>query len=241
MTDIQEQIRILVALQEVESEILKAGQHIAALNSEATSLGQAATEHEAQVAEQQDILGQLKKTYRELESESKDNLSKIEKSNEKLRAVKTNKEYQSILKEIEEIKKKNSDIEDRMIALLDQIESQEDAVKQSQTQLAGFVQMCNQKKTGIADQIQQHEQAVEQLNEKKSQIRISADPKISTILDNVKSKVRGMAVAPVEQAVCMGCHLNIPPQLYNELRRYDELRFCPHCSRIIYWKEKDND
>jgi hypothetical protein len=48
----------------------------------------------------------LKKSYRELESESKVNREMIVKSNEKLRAVKTNKEYQSILKEIEEIRKK---------------------------------------------------------------------------------------------------------------------------------------
>jgi predicted nucleic acid-binding Zn-ribbon protein len=65
-------------------------------------------------------LDDLKKSYRELESESKVNREMIVKSNEKLRAVKTNKEYQSILKEIEEIRKKNSGIEDQM---LDQLEA----------------------------------------------------------------------------------------------------------------------
>jgi hypothetical protein len=50
-----------------------------------------------------------------------------------------------------------------------------------------------------------------------------------------------MAVAPVQQAICMGCHMNIPAQLFNELQRFDELRFCPHCHRIIYWKAKENE
>ena len=241
MTDIQEQIRILVDLQGVELEIFKVDKHISALNDEANTLGQAAAEHEAQVAAEKDALDGLKKNYRELEAESKDNIAKIEKSNEKLRAVKTNKEYQSTLKEIEEIQKKNSGIEDSMIELLDQIESQEDAVKQKETELVRFVQTCNEKKIEIAGHIQQQEQTVERLQEKKVQIQTNADPKIITILDDVKTKVRGMAVVPVQQEVCMGCHLNIPPQLYNELRRYDELRFCPHCNRIIYWKEKDSD
>ncbi|MEE9535799.1 MAG: C4-type zinc ribbon domain-containing protein, partial [Desulfobacterales bacterium] len=35
-------------------------------------------------------------------------------------------------------------------------------------------------------------------------------------------------------AVCQGCNVNIPPQLYNELQRFDTLMFCPHCQRIIY-------
>lgn len=239
--NIQEQITILVALQGVEFEILRTEKQIFALNGEASSLGQAAAEHETQVAAEKEALDGLKQTYRELESESKDNSAKIEKSNEKLRAVKTNKEYQSILKEIEEIQKKNSGVEDRMIELLDQLESQEAAVKQKETQLAQFVQTCNEKKIKIADRIDQQAQAVEQLQEKQAQIRTSADPRILTILDDVKTKVRGMAVVPVEQAICMGCHMNIPPQLYNELLRYDEVRFCPHCNRIIYWKEKDSD
>ena len=239
--DIQKQIKILVALQGVELDILKTENQISALKNEADSLGQAAAEHETQVAAEKEALSELKKTYRALESETKDNASKIEKSNEKLRAVKTNKEYQSTLKEIEEIQKKNSGLEDRMIELLDQLESQEGAVEQKETQLAQFVQTCDEKKIKIVDRIDRQEKAAAQLQEKKAEIRNSADPKIITILDDVKTKVRGMAVVSVEQAVCMGCHLNIPAQLYNELLRYDEVRFCPHCHRIIYWDKKDSD
>ncbi len=241
MTDIQAQLSILIALQEVESEIDKVGQEIAVLNDEATSLGKAATEHEGQVAEQQEVLDQLKKTYRELDSESKDNLSQIEKSNAKLRAIKTNKEYQATLKEIEELRKKNSGIEDRMLELLDQIESQKGAIQEKNNKLAEFVDTCNRKKETLAGQIQEQEQVARQLDEKKSQIRTSVEPRVLAILDDVKTKVRGVPVAPVEQSVCMGCHLNIPPQLSNELRRFDEFRFCPHCARIIYWKEQDTD
>jgi uncharacterized protein len=239
--DIQKQIKILVALQGVEFEILKTEKQIFALNNEADSLGQAAAEHETQVAAEKEALSELRTTYRAFESESKDNASKIEKSNEKLRAVKTNKEYQSTLKEIEEIQKKNSGLEDRMIELLEQIESQEEVVRQKETQLAQFIQACDEKKMSIADRIHQQEKAVGQLREKQAEIRTRADQKIITILDDVKTKVRGMAVVPVEQAVCMGCHMNIPAQLYNELLRYDEVRFCPHCHRIIYWEKKDSD
>jgi uncharacterized protein len=31
--------------------------------------------------------------------------------------------------------------------------------------------------------------------------------------------------------------MNIPPQMYNELQRSDILMFCPHCQRIVYWRE----
>jgi hypothetical protein len=165
----------------------------------------------------------------------------IVKSNEKLRAVKTNKEYQSILKEIDEIRKKNSGLEDLMLEQLEKIESTEDAVKAKEAEISAFLHACRNKKEVVAANQQRERQAVETLNQKKVRISAKTDPKLISVLDDVKKKVRGKAVVPVQQAICMGCHMNIPAQLFNELQRFDEIRFCPHCHRIIYWQEKDND
>ncbi|MCB2148037.1 MAG: hypothetical protein KQI81_16295 [Deltaproteobacteria bacterium] len=237
MSNIQEQINILVEVQGVEVEILQADRLVNALSDEVTAMDQAAAERKALVSAEKETLDALKKSYRELESESKINAGMIVKSNEKLRGVKTNKEYQSILKEIDETRKKNSGIEDRMLELLDAIESAEAAAKVKEAELAGFLQSCQEKKESFAVKAQRERQAVDALNEKKAQISAKADPELITVLDDVKKKVRGLAVVPVQQAICMGCHMNIPAQLFNELQRFDELRFCPHCHRIIYWKE----
>jgi predicted nucleic acid-binding Zn-ribbon protein len=241
MSNIQDQIGILVEVQSVDVEILQADRQITALSNEVAGLDQAVAAHEAQVNAEKKVLEDLRKAYRELESESKISAEMIVKSNEKLRAVKTNKEYQSILKAIEDIRKKNSNIEDQMIEQLETIETAEKAVKKKEGELAQLVQSCREKKEIFAARAQRERQAVATLNEKKAQISAKADPKIITLLDDVKKKVRGMPVVPAVQAICMGCHMNIPPQLFNELQRYDEIRFCPHCHRIIYWQAKDSE
>jgi hypothetical protein len=241
MNNIQEQIDILIEVQGVEVETLHAGRHIDVLSCENAALDQAVVEREAVVTSAKKALEDIKKSYRELESESKVNAGMIVKSNEKLRAVKTNKEYQLILKEIDEIRKRNSGVEDRMLEQLDQIESIEQAVAEKEAELQRFAQSCREKKEMLAANEQRERQAVEALSEKKAQIIAKADPEIISILDDVKKKVRGLAVVPVQQAICMGCHLNIPAQLFNELQRFDEIRFCPHCHRIIYWKETDHE
>ena len=238
MSNIQDQIGILVEVQSVDVEILQADRQITALSNEAAGLDQAVTALETQVNAEKKVLEDLRKAYRELESESKINAEMIAKSNEKLRAVKTNKEYQSILKAIEDIRKKNSSIEDQMIEQLETIETAEKAVAEKEAELAQLVKSCREKKETFATRAQRERQAVANLNEKKAQISAKADPKIITILDDVKKKVRGMPVVPAVQATCMGCHMNIPPQLFNELQRCDEIRFCPHCHRIIYWQAK---
>jgi len=241
MNDIREKIDILVEVQDVEMEINKADRQVRSLENEADKLEHAAGEYEAGIAQEKAALDDLRKSYRELESESKINADQIVKSNEKLRSVKTNKEYQSTLKEIEEIRKRNSAIEDRMLEQLDAIESAEKAVKEKQDELVDFLRECKEKKEALMAKAQRERQAVETLNEKKSRVSAKVDPEWIAVLDDVKKKVRGLPVVPVQQAICMGCHLNIPPQLFNELQRFDEIRYCPHCHRIIYWKEQNSE
>ena len=48
---------------------------------------------------------------------------------------------------------------------------------------------------------------------------------------------RGLAVVPVVKGVCQGCHMSIPPQLFNLLQRGTTMETCPTCNRIIYWSE----
>lgn len=241
MNDIREQIRILVEVQDVEMEINKADRQVQSLENEADALKRSAGEYEDCVAQEKAALDDLRKNYRELESESKINAEQIVKSNEKLRSVKTNKEYQSTLKEIEDIRKKNSAIEDRMLEQLEAIEAAEKTIKEKQIELDDFLRECKEKKEALVAKAHHERQAVETLNEKKSHISAKVDSRCIAVLDDVKKKVRGLAVVPVQQSICMGCHMNIPPQLYNELQRFDEIRYCPHCHRIIYWEEQDSE
>jgi uncharacterized protein len=41
----------------------------------------------------------------------------------------------------------------------------------------------------------------------------------------------------VTSGTCGGCHMTIPPQLYNILIRGNSIESCPNCHRIIYWDE----
>jgi len=45
---------------------------------------------------------------------------------------------------------------------------------------------------------------------------------------------QGLAVINVKNEICMGCFMNIPPQLYIEVQRENSLILCPQCSRILY-------
>ena len=179
-------------------------------------------------------LGDLRKKYRDLETELNMNAPRIEKSKEKLRAVKNNKEYQSLLKEIEELKKQSSLMEDEMLECLEQIESSEASVKDSEIEFKTIEERIGLEKEEVAQESQKGQRELQALNGEWEKVSVAVDPVIMETFEKIRQLVGGVTIAPVVNAVCQACNMNIPPQLYNELQRYDSLKYCPSCQRIIY-------
>ena len=51
---------------------------------------------------------------------------------------------------------------------------------------------------------------------------------------NVTMQRKGVALVPVKAGVCGGCNLHLPPQLANQLARFESLEPCPQCKRLLY-------
>jgi predicted nucleic acid-binding Zn-ribbon protein len=54
----------------------------------------------------------------------------------------------------------------------------------------------------------------------------------------IRQRRNGTAIAPVQDGVCFGCHMNILPQQFIDLQKGEEILQCPHCQRILYWLEE---
>ncbi|MCP4694171.1 MAG: hypothetical protein GY859_39415, partial [Desulfobacterales bacterium] len=182
----------------------------------------------------------LKKRYREYESEEKANAPRIQKSRNQLRTVKNNKEYQALLKEIEEFQVKHSRFEDLMLECLEQIDGAEESVEEKRKEYAERSERITAKGESIREKAERAEKKLAALDKELKSLEASSEPQIFKKFNLVKGQQPDrMAIVPVQNAVCGGCNMNIPPQLYNELQRNDEMRFCPLCQRIIFWRKPE--
>ncbi len=182
-------------------------------------------------------LKSLQKKYRALEDESRAQLFRKKNLEEKLMGVKNNREYRSALKEIDDLSVKGSDIEDEMIQCLEDMDQIQDVIAEENARYEGYVKRLEKEKETILRETEAKNEELElRLNERDT-VRNWIPAEILNIYTWVQNKVGRVAVVRVVNAVCRGCHLNIPPQMYNELYRCDSLKFCPHCQRIIYWKD----
>ncbi len=233
----KKQIDILVELQEIEiktevkkSELSKVAGKLDKLDNELKAF-------ESEIDEEEKVINDFQQKYRSSETDAQVNSAKAEKSQEKLKFVKTNKEYQSSLKEIDEIKAINSKIEDEMLQYLEKIETSERNIFKKKESNSILAEKLKKEKDIIIQESEQGRKEVAQLDEEWINISQKIDPKLLEKLSVVKEMVSGRAIAAVKNAVCLGCNMQIPPQAYNELQRTDRLEFCPHCQRIIYWEK----
>ncbi len=233
----REQIDILVSLQEIDIKSVVIRDEMDSLPGRRDELDAKLKEAEERFIQMDTAHSELKKIYRSNESDIQQNQEKIRKSNEKLVSVKTNKEYQAILKEIEDLNKKNSGMEDEMIKNLDLMEAEEKRILEYKEQVQTIKEGVDAEKKALEAKLQEGERALAEFDKEWQSIAEKLDPELMKRYNTIREQIKGKAIAGVHNAICGGCYMNIPPQLYNELQRYDDLKYCPHCHRIIYWEE----
>jgi predicted nucleic acid-binding Zn-ribbon protein len=233
----KEQIKVLVKLQYLDTETVRIKSSLNAVSKKLENLDSSLKEIEQTIKDQESVINELKKQYRDYESDVKMNLAKNNKSQEKLRSVKTNKEYQSLLKEIEDVNSKNSSIEDKMIECLDRMDETEEIIAKKKDEYLLFSDRIKSEKENIEREAGINKKKLDEINMDRKNVSGLVDSQLIKKYLVIKQQYGGIAVVPVKDAVCHGCNVNLPPQLYNELFRYDSLKFCPNCHRIIYLKE----
>ena len=234
----KKQIDILVELQEIEIKtgLIKSG--ISKVSIKLDKLDSELKAFESEIDEEEKVINDFKQKYRSSETDAQVNNAKADKSQEKLKFVKTNREYQSSLKEIDEIKAINSKIEDEMLQYLENIETSKKNIIKKKESYSILAEKLKEEKDIIIHESEQGRKEIVQLEEEWKTISKKIDPKLLDKFSVIKVMVSGRAIAAVKDSVCLGCNMQIPPQAYNELQRTERLEFCPHCQRIIYW-EKD--
>jgi predicted nucleic acid-binding Zn-ribbon protein len=224
----------LLKLQEVEIETASIQARLAAFPRLLTDLDDRLKASEEAVTLSSGRLSEIQQAYRAQEADAKVIQTRIVKSEEKLRSVKTNKEYQSSLKEIDDLKGSLSVVEDRMIAQLDEMDQVAASVATKEDEVALHAREIEAEKEQIRQSALSAQEQLDHLNDERAKIIAVIEPDLLKVYETVKQNSGGVAIAVVKNAVCLGCHLNLPPQMFHDLLHFDKLLVCPHCERLIY-------
>jgi hypothetical protein len=176
---------------------------------------------------------------RDKESELSETQEKIRKMKARISDLKTNKEYQAYQKEIEGSEKGISAIEDVILQLMEEIDAASKEQKEKEAAVNAEIQKIDAFKAELDAEVAKNERELALLKQERGGVVARIDPDVyKTYMTILLDSGDGVAVTTARNELCSGCDMNIPPQLYVEIRKNQEMLQCPQCRRILYVSEE---
>lgn len=224
----------LIALQNVEMEIFKAEEGLKELPREVEEIDSIIQARKGALDAVDEEIAMLEEKKAPLEAELKENQEILDASDARIKRIKTNKEFLALQREIDLAKKRKSDLEEQLLGIMDKVEKKALDKERIQKSFDADRVILDEKKDKLLAQMRELEAVLSEYQGKDEKLRASVDPALLSKYDRIKQGKRGLAVAPCNHGVCGGCHMHIPPQLYNELVKGDRMITCPTCQRMLY-------
>ncbi|NVI97737.1 hypothetical protein HV824_06340 [Myxococcus sp. AM009] len=228
-------------------EKLKALAELQNVDLEVASLRKAADVHPRQIAELERELGvarsaieaerarvsDMEKQKAQLEQNITDEKDKVKKWETRLSEQRSTREYSALAREIDIAKKANLTMAEELAELTKQLGGAREAIKGKEADFATKQQGLSGRMTELRGKLGEAESLVKGLEGRRAEVASAVDATLLRRYEVVRKK-KLPAMVGVVAGTCQGCNMNVPPQLYNQLRTGLGMDVCPSCNRIIY-------
>jgi predicted nucleic acid-binding Zn-ribbon protein len=228
------QLEVLIKVQAIDTLLQQSAAVQAKYNQDIAALDQELQKEEAAYAEEKEGLQRLDKEHRSLERALEEAISRRGKAQDKLLAVKTNKEYTAALQEIEGIKQAIRTQEDAILEVMEQTETLKKTLKGTEEVLKKIRAEYSQKKNQLDEDLKIHLEEVEVQKKQRAAQVASLDPRALLDYTKLLEAKNGLAVVAAKNERCLGCNMKIPPQTYNLVITSTDIIHCPSCRRMLY-------
>ena len=178
----------------------------------------------------------LEADRKKLEIDAEAKRTQIAKYKTQLFQIKSNTEYQALLKEIAKQEQDVDEVETRELDVMEKVEQLQPSMKEEQAAVKEMMGKVQAEKGDLQKRMKVIEQEMEQLKTEREKLAKDADPDALGRYERLIHSKGDFAIVPIRNGNCGGCHLHIPPQLVHNAKLGSELTSCDYCGRILYWQ-----
>jgi len=235
---VQEFLKRLVQLQQTDTAILEKRRFIDKVPFRVNEVDEPLKNAKAELEKIRQKSTALAKKKKDREAALTETQEKIAKMKNRSSDLKTNKEYQAHLKEIEISEKEIGNIEEQILILMDEAETTDKEKAEREKSVRSEEETIQAFKKELDAEVSRLDQELSILKEERAKIVSQLEPDIYATYLALLRRGNGMAMVRADHEICLGCNMNIPPQLFVEIRKNEDLIQCPQCHRILYFEEE---
>jgi len=225
----------LIALQRLDSAADAARRRLADEPERETALETRLESARQRVAHAKEHLTANQTARREIDKEVAVHQGRLSKYREQAMAVKTNVEYHAIQKEIGHAQTEIKTHEDKMLEHMLEADDLTAAVKKAEADLAAEQKAVDADRKAMSAEHGELQASLEKIAAERSALVAAVDKQTLARFDLVSSRRNGIALAEARDGICTICHVRLRPQVFNNVRRNEEIVQCDSCNRILYF------
>lgn len=231
---LNQQLKALEQLQELDLKIDQLKKNKIVLPVSLKTLEVQLQKSRSLVEAKNTVLGELEKTQRQTRAALDLGKDRMARSNTRLESVKNSQEFQAVSKEIEQLKKMNTSLEEQ----LKKGDQEVDLIRKEQERFQAEVEKIQTERDAQATLLSSEggklDQEIDGLMTERAKFTPQVDTRTLALYDRVRPARKGLGIVPVDGGRCQGCNMMVPPQLYIQVCKNEVIHNCPSCHRIIF-------
>ncbi len=224
----------LLILQDRDMKVQRIESELARLPIERESTKKKIASHEASIEEGRQRVKDLEVQSKTIETEMGEIEAQVVKYKNQQLQVKKNEEYQALTHEIETAQGKISDLEERELELLYELD---DARKSQKAEEADFQEKIQAEKSFLGRLDEKEANLKEEIEVAKTDFAEAEAQLERPMLSKYKQVSRGIRfpiIVQLRDQKCGGCHMRVSAAVEFEVKKGEEITSCDNCGRILY-------
>jgi predicted nucleic acid-binding Zn-ribbon protein len=238
---LRKNLKLLGELQEIDLKVDSLQGEKDGLLAEVDGLEQQVAGVQSEITAKNGELAAFEEEKQRLEESLVVETDNIARSEARLKEIKTQKEYQAVSKEVSTAKKLKAELEEQILQKIGQIEELKGDITGREENLRALEENVDGQKAEVQKKIEQLEAAIAADSTAREAAVKGLPASVMRRYGLLREQRRGIAVVEAKDGYCLGCNMQLPPQLYNTLFRGDELIACPHCQRVLLLRQEEKE
>ena len=163
----------------------------------------------------------------------------IERSESRLPQIKTQKEYVAVLKEVDTAKKLAKESQTSIDAKNEILESLSSDKAEKDSELATSTEQADARCAEIDASLVDVNERLAEMDRQRGVLLEELPKSLRKRYELLMARRAGVAVVEARGGACLGCHMHLPPQMFNSLFVINEVQSCPHCNRLLFVTAQD--
>lgn len=186
--------------------------------------------------EQNEAFEASRKAVNELKGELFEESLKRENAEKSMESVETQRDYEILEKAINDARNREDQIRYSLDAENERFQQIDNDIKEREKLIAASTREIDEMKSSLSDETDKMHDELKTLDEQKKAYSKGLDSETIFKFERIVKSKLGNGIVAVKGGVCTGCNMILPAQFANDVQSENELKYCPYCSRVLYYE-----